>query len=144
MIVLAGIEPKAEIVHWWFGVGFLMLGMFLLAEVIVGREVWGRRRWRLYLWPGTVFLMGVLMWPVMAFYTNSMIHMVAHGSWAQVLMLVRRGRARARPREAALAVLEALLRARVPRLRDGVPRARAEHVVLRARRVPPPRARLGR
>jgi hypothetical protein len=31
--------------------------------------------------------MGVLMWPVMAFYTNSMIHMVAHGSWAQVLML---------------------------------------------------------
>ena len=31
--------------------------------------------------------MGVLMWPVMVFFTNSMIHMVAHGSWAQVLML---------------------------------------------------------
>ena len=38
-------------------------------------------------WFATGFLMGVLMWPVMAFYTNSMIHMVAHGSWAQVLML---------------------------------------------------------
>jgi len=31
--------------------------------------------------------MGVLMWPVMVFFTNSMIHMVAHGSWAQVMML---------------------------------------------------------
>jgi hypothetical protein len=31
--------------------------------------------------------MGVLMWPVMTFFTNSTIHMVAHGSWAQVLML---------------------------------------------------------
>jgi hypothetical protein len=49
--------------------------------------VWGRRRWRLYLWPGLLFLMGVLLWPVMTFYTNSTIHMVAHGSWAQALML---------------------------------------------------------
>jgi hypothetical protein len=31
--------------------------------------------------------MGVLMWPVMALYTNSTIHMLAHGSWAQVMML---------------------------------------------------------
>jgi hypothetical protein len=30
--------------------------------------------------------MGVLMWPVMTFFTNSTIHMVAHGSWAQVMM----------------------------------------------------------
>ena len=28
------------------------------------------------------------MWPVMTFYTNSAIHMVAHGSWAQALMLM--------------------------------------------------------
>ncbi len=27
------------------------------------------------------------MWPVMAFYTNSAIHTIAHGSWAQVMML---------------------------------------------------------
>jgi len=31
--------------------------------------------------------MGVLMWPVMVFYTNSTIHMLAHGSWAQAMML---------------------------------------------------------
>jgi hypothetical protein len=49
--------------------------------------VWQRRRWRAYLWPSTLLLMGVLMWPVMTFFTNSTIHMIAHGSWAQVLML---------------------------------------------------------
>ena len=31
--------------------------------------------------------MGVLMWPVMVFYTNSTIHMVAHGAWAETMML---------------------------------------------------------
>ena len=31
--------------------------------------------------------MGVLMWPVMVFFTSSTIHMLAHGSWAQVMML---------------------------------------------------------
>jgi hypothetical protein len=79
--------PHAEFVHWWFATGFLLLGLFLLAEVIVGPDVWNRRPWRRYLWPGLCFLLGVLMWPVMTFYTNSTIHMVAHGSWAQALML---------------------------------------------------------
>ena len=86
-MIVAGIEPKAEMVHWWFATGILILGLLLVAEVVVGPEVWGRRPWRRYLWPGLCFLLGVLMWPVMALYTNSMIHMVAHGSWAQVLML---------------------------------------------------------
>jgi len=86
-VILAGIEPRAEFVHWMFATGFLVLGLALVAEAVVGPEVWGRRPWRRYLWPGTCFLMGLLMWPVMALYTNSMIHMVAHGSWAQVLML---------------------------------------------------------
>ena len=86
-MIVGAIQPKAEFVHWWFATGFLMLGLFMLAEVIVGPEVWGRRPWRRYLWPGTCFLMGIFMWPVMTFFTNSMIHMVAHGSWAQVLML---------------------------------------------------------
>jgi hypothetical protein len=45
------------------------------------------RPWRKYLWPGIAFGMGVLLWPVMAFFTNSAIHMYAHGSWAEVLML---------------------------------------------------------
>lgn len=86
-MIVAGIEPQAEMVHWWFATGILVLGLLFIAQMIVGPEVWGRRPWRRYLWPGTVFLMGVLMWPVMALYTNSMIHMVAHGSWAQMLMI---------------------------------------------------------
>src|SRR5919202_1298100 len=80
-------QPKAEFVHWMFATGFLMLGLCLVAEAIVGREVWRRRTWRAYLWPGLVFCMGVLMWPVMVLFTNSTIHMLAHGSWAQVMML---------------------------------------------------------
>jgi hypothetical protein len=49
--------------------------------------VFAVRPWRRYLVPGLLFALGVLLWPVMTFYTNSTIHMVAHGSWAQVLML---------------------------------------------------------
>jgi hypothetical protein len=81
-------EPPAEVVHWMFGVGFVFLGLCLLAEAIVGPEVWRHRRWRAYLWPGIAFLMGILMWPVMVFYTSSAIHMLAHSAWAQVMMLV--------------------------------------------------------
>jgi hypothetical protein len=80
-------QPKAEFVHWMFATGFLMLGVCLLAEAVVGSEVWGRRPWRPYLWPGLAFFMGVWMWPVMTFFTNSAIHTLAHGSWAQVMML---------------------------------------------------------
>jgi hypothetical protein len=80
-------EPHAEMVHWFFATGLLLLGLTLVCESIVGEEVWRRRTWRLYLWPGLAFGMGVLMWPVMTFYTNSAIHMYAHGSWAEVLML---------------------------------------------------------
>ena len=86
-MIVGRLMPHAEMVHWWFATGFLLLGLVLLAEGIVGREIWARRRWRLYLWPGLLFVMGVLMWPVMTFYTNSTIHMIAHGSWAQGLML---------------------------------------------------------
>jgi len=80
-------EPRSEMVHWLFATGFLFLGLVLLAEAIVGHEVWARRRWRLYLWPSIVFAFGVLMWPVMTFFTNSAIHMLAHGAWAQALMV---------------------------------------------------------
>src|SRR3954468_12902714 len=79
-------QPPAESVHWLFAVGFLLLGLVLVAEPIVGEEVWRMRRWRVYLWPGLAFLLGVFMWPVMAFYTNSTIHMLAHSAWAQALM----------------------------------------------------------
>jgi hypothetical protein len=80
-------QPPAEHVHWLFATGFLLLGLFLLARVIVGEEVWRRRPWRAYLWPSLLFALGVLMWPVMVLYTNSTIHMVAHGAWAQSMML---------------------------------------------------------
>src|ERR1700686_799724 len=86
-MTVATLLPAAEMVHWWFATGFLLLGLLLLAEGVVGHEVWARRPWRLYLWPGLLFLMGVLLWPVMALYPNSTIHMIAHGSWAQALML---------------------------------------------------------
>jgi hypothetical protein len=79
-------QPPAEHVHWLFATGFLILGLLLLAEAIVGTEVWRRRAWRAYLFPGTLFLMGVLMWPVMTFFTSSTIHMLAHGIWAEVMM----------------------------------------------------------
>jgi hypothetical protein len=79
--------PRAEFVHWLFATGFLVLGLCQLAESIVGTEVWGRRPWRAYLWPATFFAMGLLMWPVMVFFTSSTLHMLAHSAWAQVMML---------------------------------------------------------
>jgi hypothetical protein len=79
--------PHAEQVHWLFATGFTLLGLFVLAEALVGEEVWRRRAWRAYLWPSLAFAMGVLLWPVMVFFTNSAIHMIAHGSWAEVMML---------------------------------------------------------
>jgi len=79
-------EPPSEMVHWLFGMGLLLLGLLMLAEVVVGPQVWARRSWRAYLWPGLAFGLGVAMWPVMTFFTNSAIHMVAHGAWAQALM----------------------------------------------------------
>ena len=80
-------QPPSEMVHWMFATGFLTLGLCLLAEAIVGEAAWRRRMWRAYLWPSLAFAMGLLMWPVMVFFTNSTIHMLAHGSWAQVMML---------------------------------------------------------
>jgi hypothetical protein len=79
--------PRAELVHWAFAAGFLLLGLILLAEVIVGSEVFAMRPWRLYLWPSLAFGIGVLLWPVAVFFTNSTLHMLAHGSWAEVAML---------------------------------------------------------
>jgi hypothetical protein len=81
------VQPPAEHVHWLFATGFLLLGLMLLAEAIVGREVWRRRAWRAYLWPSLFFGLGIFMWPVMVFYTNSTIHMLAHSAWAQVMMV---------------------------------------------------------
>ena len=79
--------PRAELVHWAFAAGFLLLGLILLAEAIVGTEIFRARRWRAYLWPSLAFATGVLLWPVSVFFTSSTLHMLAHASWAQVAML---------------------------------------------------------
>jgi len=79
--------PRAEIVHWLFATGFLLLGLLLLAEAIVGREIWRQRPWRMYLWPSLAFGLGVMLWPVSVFFTNSTLHMVAHASWAETAMV---------------------------------------------------------
>jgi hypothetical protein len=79
--------PPSEHVHWWFATGFVIIALCLATRAVVGAEVWDRRPWRRYLWPGALFLMGLLMFPVMVFYTNSTIHMIAHGSWAESMML---------------------------------------------------------
>jgi hypothetical protein len=80
------VQPPAEHVHWLFATGFLSLGLCLLAEAVVGTEVWRRRAWRAYLWPGLAFALGLCLWPVMVFFTSSTLHMLAHGAWAEVLM----------------------------------------------------------
>lgn len=79
--------PPAEHVHWLFATGFLLLGLILLAEAVVGPAVWRRRRWRIYLWPSLAFALGVLLWPVAVFFTSSTLHMLAHTVWAEVAML---------------------------------------------------------
>jgi hypothetical protein len=78
--------PRAEIVHWLFATGFLLLGLLLLAEAVVGADIWAKRRWRTYLWPSLAFGLGVLLWPVSVFFTNSTLHMIAHASWAETAM----------------------------------------------------------
>jgi hypothetical protein len=79
--------PRPETVHWLFATGFLVLGLCQLGESLVGSVVWERRALRAYLWPSTAFLMGLLMWPVMVFFTSSTLHMLAHAVWAEAMML---------------------------------------------------------
>src|SRR4029079_12596345 len=50
-------QPAAEFVHWMFATGVLLVGLCLLAQAIVGDDVWRRRAWRAYLWPGLAFAM---------------------------------------------------------------------------------------
>ena len=79
--------PRAEIAHWLAGSALLLLGLVLLSEVIVGTEVFRRRRWRAYLWPSLALAGGVLLWVIVAFSTFSTMHLLAHAVWAQVAMV---------------------------------------------------------
>ena len=53
-----------------------------------GDEVWRRGRGAATSGPGSRSGSACCMWPVMTFYTNSAIHMLAHSAWAQALMLL--------------------------------------------------------
>jgi hypothetical protein len=94
--------PRAETAHWLFAAGFLFLGLVLLAEAIVGSELFRRRAWRAYLWPSLALLAGAWLWVIAAFSTFSTLHLLAHAAWAQaataaggVQLAVARGRLRA-------------------------------------------------
>ena len=79
--------PRAEISHWIFASLFLLLGLVLLAETIVGTEVFRRRTWRAYLWPSLALTAGVLLWVVVIFSTFSTMHLLAHSAWAESAMI---------------------------------------------------------
>jgi hypothetical protein len=81
------VVPKAEISHWLFASLFLLLGLVLLAETIVGTAVFRRRRWRAYLWPSLALAAGVLLWIVVIFSTFSTMHLIAHAAWAEAAMI---------------------------------------------------------
>jgi hypothetical protein len=75
--------PRAEIAHWLFAAGFLFFALVLLAEAIVGPEVFRRRAWRAYLLPSLLLFAGLWLWVVTIFSTFSTLHLLAHSAWAQ-------------------------------------------------------------
>jgi hypothetical protein len=79
--------PEAEIAHWAAAAVALLLGLILLSEVIVGREVFTRRAWRAYLWPSVALGGGILLWVITIFSTFSTMHLLAHAVWAEAAMI---------------------------------------------------------
>lgn len=79
--------PRAEIAHWATGAVVLFVGLVLLAEVIVGPQVFRRRAWRAYAWPLAAVVGGILLWLIAALSTFSTLHLVAHSIWAQAAMI---------------------------------------------------------
>ncbi len=79
--------PRAEIAHWAFAAGILFFGLILLAEAVVGSEVFRRRAWRAYLWPLLAIVAGLFLWLVTILSTFSTLHVIAHGLWAQMAMI---------------------------------------------------------
>lgn len=79
--------PRAEIAHWVFASVFLFMGLLLLAEAIVGSEVFRRRSWRAHAWPLLAIAGGVLLWVVTVLSTFSTLHVTAHALWAQAAMI---------------------------------------------------------
>jgi hypothetical protein len=79
--------PRPEVAHWLAASISLLIGLLLLAEVIVGTEVFRRRPWRAHLFPAIVVASSVLLWVITIFSTFSTMHLLAHALWAQVALV---------------------------------------------------------
>jgi hypothetical protein len=79
--------PPPEGAHWLAGAVALLVGLLLVAEVLVGPEVFRRRRWRAHLLPAVVIGSSVLLWVITILSTFSTMHLVAHAVWAQAALL---------------------------------------------------------
>ena len=79
--------PKAETAHWIAAAVALLLGLLLIAEAIVGPEVFRRRAWRAYLFPAVVVVSSVGLWIITILSTFSTMHLLAHALWAQAALV---------------------------------------------------------
>ena len=79
--------PKAETAHWIAAAVALLLGLLLIAEAIVGPEVFRRRAWRAYLFPAVVVASSVGLWIITILSTFSTMHLLAHALWAQAALV---------------------------------------------------------
>ena len=79
--------PRAEMAHWLAAAVALLIGLLLIAEVIVGPEVFRRRAWRAYLFPSVVVVSSVGLWVITILSTFSTMHLLAHAVWAQAALV---------------------------------------------------------
>ena len=79
--------PKAETAHWIAASVALLIGLLLIAEAIVGPEIFRRRTWRAYLFPSLVVASSVGLWIIVVFSTFSTMHLLAHALWAQAALV---------------------------------------------------------
>jgi len=79
--------PHAENAHWLAAAVALFFGLILIAELIVGPEVFHRRKWRAYLFPSLVIVSSVGLWLITIFSTFSTMHLLAHSIWAQAALV---------------------------------------------------------
>ena len=79
--------PKAEQAHWLAAAVALLIGLLLVAELIVGQEVFRKRAWRSHLFPAAVIASSVMLWVITIFSTFSTLHLLAHAIWAQAALV---------------------------------------------------------
>ena len=79
--------PKAETAHWIAASVALLIGLLLIAEAIIGPEIFRRRTWRAYLFPSVVVASSVGLWIIVVFSTFSTMHLLAHALWAQAALV---------------------------------------------------------